>query len=124
MMQNVIGLNGLITYTSPSSTYINSTAPSAGLVRYMNSTLEVYDGYVWKPVAAASTTIDFSPEVRELLDWAREKKREETELNQLCTNNTAIRDLVNEMNTMILDYQYKINMVKALIQKEASVGTS
>lgn len=124
MMQNVIGLNGLITYTSPSSTYINSTAPSAGLVRYMNSTLEVYDGYVWKPVAAASTTIDFSPEVRELLDWAREKKREETELNQLCENNTAIRDLVNEMNTMILDYQYKINMVKALIQKEASVGTS
>ena len=124
MMQNVIGLNGLITYTSPSSTYINSTAPSAGLVRYMNSTLEVYDGYVWKPVAAASTTIDFSPEVKELLDWAREKKREETELNQLCENNTAIRDLVKEMNTMVLDYQYKINMVKALIQKEASVGTN
>ena len=124
MMQNVIGLNGLITYTSPSSTYINNNVPSAGLVRYMNNTLEVYDGYVWKPVAAASTTIEFSPEVRELLDWAREKKREETELNQLCTNNTAIRDLVNEMNTMILDYQYKINMIKALIQKEASVGTS
>jgi saccharopine dehydrogenase-like NADP-dependent oxidoreductase len=49
---------------------------------------------------------------------------EEQELQALCEQHPTIKDIVQEMRTTMDNYINKIEMVKALIQKEETIGTS
>lgn len=71
--------------------YINSTAPSAGMVRYRDYTFEVYDGITWVQATANAPTIDLTYEAKEAINWAMSKKSEEDTFKQFAQNNSSIR---------------------------------
>ena len=61
-------------YTSPP--HISPGATGAGMMRWNPSMncLEVNDGNTWKQFASNHATIDLSPDIKELLEWARAQR--------------------------------------------------
>lgn len=75
-----------VTGGSSSDPYISPGAVGAGMVRYntnMNC-IEVNDGNMWKQMGMSYASIELTPEAQELLDWARKKRLEEMQLDELC----------------------------------------
>jgi len=112
---NVIG--------GPATNYINnySGAQGVGNIRFntSNQTMEVYDGMAWLTLQMGHVNVGLNAEAESLLDWARQKRNEEIELEALAQTNPTIKDLVNT----IKQKQEQISIVKTLIKKEVSVET-
>ena len=108
--------------------YINmsSNQPMVGVMSYDPSTqqMKVYDGSHWMTIGGGQATVNLSSNAISILKWAEKKMFEEQELQALCDKHPAIKDLVSEMRTNMDNYINKIEMVKALIQKEETIGTS
>jgi hypothetical protein len=79
----------------PATTYIDpySGAQSAGMMRYNGSTynIEVYDGTMWQPLQSSHASIQLDNEAIGILDWAREKRQQEMELESLSLNHPAVK---------------------------------
>ena len=91
-----------------------SNSSSAGDVRY-NATvagLEIYDGYNWKSWNPSYASVGLSPEAEELLDWAKEKRKKELEVEKLAEVNPAVQDLVAQ----IKEKQDQLEMVTTLLK--------
>lgn len=73
--------------------HINSSQPSAGMVRYKDYTFEVYDGSVWVQATANAPTIDLAHDAKEAISWALSKKREEEILLNLVQSNPTIKSV-------------------------------
>lgn len=76
--------------------------------------IKVFNGSDWLPLTGPTVTIDLSYEAQSLLDWARNKRMEEEELERLAKEHPAINDLANKVKL----YQDQIKMVKTLIKKD------
>ncbi len=83
-------------------------AQSAGLLRYNynSSEVEVYNGMSWHTLGG-DTSINFSKETVEVLEWARAKMQEEAQLKSLMARHPGLKDLND-----------KFEMMKALCQQE------
>lgn len=71
---------------APSTTYISPGSVGAGMLRYngnMNC-IEVNDGNVWKQMDTTYAQVQLDSEAEMLLDWAKKKRAEELELDELC----------------------------------------
>ncbi len=100
------------------STYIsNSSDLGVGNTRYNTALqrLEIYDGNKYIELSMPTVSVNLSPEAELLLDWAREKRNEELELERLALTNPAIKDLSDKVKL----YQDQIKMVKTLIKKDS-----
>ena len=108
--------------------YVNmsNTQPMVGMLGYDASSqnMKVYDGNGWQTLGGGSATVNLSTDAINALKWVQRKMQEEQELNALCASNPTIKDLVDQMNSDIANYQHKIAMVKALIKKEEKIATS
>lgn len=114
---------GNIYSTSPSlqvtggtvSNYINgySGAQCVGNMRYNTTSqkTEVFDGNNWISLNMGTVNIGLSDEVESLLDWARKKRNEESELERLAETNPTIKDLVDQ----IKQKKDQIKMVQTLL---------
>ena len=106
---------------NPGSTYIGnySNSPGVGNMRYnpSNQNIEVYDGSTWIILSAHHATINLSDEAVSLLEWARKKRNEELEREQLAETSPAIKDLVNQ----IKDKEEQIKIVQTLLKEEVRV---
>ena len=107
---------------NPGSTYIgnySNNAPGVGNMRYNpnSQNIEVYDGSTWIILSAHHTNINLSDEAVSLLQWARQKRDEEIEIEKLVLTNSTIKDLV----TQIKDKQEQIKVVQTLIKEEIKV---
>jgi hypothetical protein len=105
---------------NPGSTYIgNFNGTGVGNMRYNpnSQNIEVYDGSTWIILSAHHATINLSEQTVSLLEWARKKRDEEFEMEQLAQTNPAIKDLV----TQIKDKQEQIKVVQTLIKEETKV---
>ena len=76
---------------SPSSTYYQNGMPMAGMTRYYNNNLEVYDGSGWVQIGNSYATVGLTSEAEEILDWAREKRREEEAMLPLPSDHPAVK---------------------------------
>jgi hypothetical protein len=87
MIKNITGSKYItVSNNYASDPYISPGSVGAGMMRWnpnMNC-IEVNDGNTWKTMAASYPTISLSPEVEQLLDWARQKQAEEQQLDELC----------------------------------------
>lgn len=117
--------------SSGSRPYINNYTTDgashvAGDIVYDNTynKLKVYDGYGWQYIGGGDATVNLSSDAITILNWAKQKMHEEAELQILCDQSPAIKDLVHQMNVDISTYKNKIEMVKTLIKKEETIGTS
>lgn len=108
--------------------YINmsSTQPMLGALAYDASTqsLKVYDGSNWMTIGGGAATVNLSHDAITILNWAKAKMSEEAELKKLCEKHPTIKDIVDQMNIDIANYQHKIQMVKNLIKEEEKVEAS
>ena len=106
---------------NPGSTYIGnySNSPGVGNMRYnpSNQNIEVYDGSTWIILSAHHANINLSDEADSLLEWARKKRNEELEREQLAETSPAIKDLVNQ----IKDKEEQIKIVQTLLKEEVRV---
>ena len=107
---------------NPGSTYIgnySNNAPGVGNMRYNpnSQNIEVYDGSTWIILSAHHTNINLSDEAVSLLEWARQKRNEELELERLAQTSPAIKDLVNQ----IKDKEEQIKIVQTLLKEEVRV---
>ena len=108
------GRGVIVSGGSPSPTYINMSNPSAGMVRYNGNSnnIEVYDGSSWLTMQTSHTTIELDADTQMLLEWARKKRNEELEREQLAKTNPAIKDLVEQ----IKQKEDQIKMVQTLLK--------
>jgi hypothetical protein len=129
MIDYVIGGEYLnVTSNKGAQPYINKTSglPMTGAMSYDPSTqqMKVYDGSNWLTIGGGQATVNLSPNAISILKWAENKMQEEYELQRLAESNPTIKDLVDQMNNTVLDYQRKIAMVKILIKEEEKIVTS
>ncbi len=76
-------------YNAP---YIDTTKPSAGLVRYQSGNFEVYDGYSWLPMASSYPQIELDEVTQEAVQWVKQKMTEEKHMLELALKHPAIAD--------------------------------
>jgi hypothetical protein len=104
-----------ITNTS-SSTYINgySGLQGVGNMRYNTSSqnMEVFDGNNWVILNMSIPSIGLNSDAESLLDWAREKRNEELEMQVLAQEHPSIKDLVNDIENK----KDQIKMIRTLIK--------
>ena len=100
---------------SYSAPYINMSNVSAGMLRYNNQQLEVYDGSSWHQIGGngqAMISMDHSAEAA--IMWAQEKMKEEADLKELASRHPAIEDAVNK----IKDAKDELKVITALVEKQ------
>ena len=56
-----------------------------------NQRMEVFDGNNWMQLNMGSASVGLSPEAESLLDWAREKRKEELAWESLAKDNQAVK---------------------------------
>lgn len=115
MIHSIVGTTGVrVSQNSSSMPYINMSAPSAGMMRYNGSSMEVYDGSCWLTLGMGYANIELDFEVLSLLEWARKKRSEELERERLAETNPTMRDLIEQ----IKQKEEQLRIVQTLIQKE------
>lgn len=110
-------IQSLNTYSSPwlvvnhsqNKPYFPTSNLSAGMLRYnpSNNSVEVYDGSSWFTFSGHAE-VNLSPEAQQIMNWAREKMREEEELKVLMNKHPGLRDL-----------HEKFELMKALVAEDA-----
>jgi hypothetical protein len=123
MIKNITGGGKYLTVTGGSgSTYVNNYSGSQGVgnMRFNTSTqnIEIYDGANWIQMASGYSTVSMTPEAESLLDWARQKRQEEMELNELAKTNPTIADLQKQ----IKEKKEQIDIVRKLTSMEIKIG--
>ena len=129
MIDYVVGGEYLdVTSSKGAMPYVNmsNTQPMVGMLGYDASSqnMKVYDGNGWQTLGGGSATVNLSGNAVSILKWAEKKMQEEYELKALCASSPVIKDLVDQMNNSIAEYQHKIAMVKALLKEEEKIATS
>ena len=98
-------------------TPINSTYSGAGMIKFdpASQNFQVNDGMNWVNIPNDTVSIDLSYESKMALEWARRKRREELELEELAKTSPAVNDLVNQ----IKEKQNQLEMVKTLLKQQS-----
>ena len=117
MIKSIIPTGRYIQVTNAmASTYVNGNIGLQGVgnMRYNTSSqnMEVFDGNNWVMLNMAIPSIGLNGEAESLLDWARQKRLEELELQHLAQTNTAIKDLLEQVKIK----QDQIKMVQKLLK--------
>ena len=93
MIRNIVGGSGIVVSgSSYSAPYIDNTRASAGMVRYNNGNIEVYDGGSWLTMQSSSPTIELDHETQEILRWAQNRMVEEERMKALADKHPAVAD--------------------------------
>ena len=95
MITNVYSTGSYVTVSSAvGGPYVNASNPSAGMMRYHNQQVQVYDGSSWL-ATGSSANVGLSPEAEEIMAWAREKMRAEREARAMAEQYPAVADALN-----------------------------
>ena len=95
MITNVYSNSAFVTVTSAvSGPYINLGSPSAGMMRYHNQQVQVYDGSSWLAIGS-NASVGLSSEAEEIMAWAREKMQAEREARAMSEQYPAVADALN-----------------------------
>lgn len=78
---------------STSMPYIPSNAnnPIQGMIRVNNQDMQVFDGSSWVTMYNGIASVGLTPEAESLLDWARKKRDEELEWQNLAATSEAVK---------------------------------
>lgn len=84
-----IHIGGNNSFSTP---YIDSNRPSAGMMRYLNGNIEVYDGSSWLTLQSSYPQVELSGDVQEVIAWARVKMAEEKQIKELAARHSTVAD--------------------------------
>lgn len=93
MIRNITAGYGIhISGNSYNTPYIDMTRPSAGMVRYNNNNIEIYDGSTWMIMHSSYPQVELSGDVQAILNWARTKMTEEARVKELAAKHPTVAD--------------------------------
>ena len=93
---------------------VGSTGNSLiGQVRYNGSSqnLEVYDGSTWLTMGSMYPTVELSPEVQSIINWARMKMAEELRIKELAAKHPTVADALEAVKKA----EEQVRVVAALV---------
>ena len=99
MISTLTGHAGIMITGGSSTPYVNMNNPSAGMVRYNGSQMEVYDGHSWLQMASHQT-IQLDARTQELLSWADRKMKEEVDLVRRMEQHPGLKDAYEKFKIM------------------------
>jgi len=119
MIKGINGSNGVQVnggYTSWPQFYNNSSSSNntlVGQVRYNGSSqnMEVYDGISWLTLSSSYTTVELTPEVQSIVNWARTKMAEEQRLRDLAAKHPSVADALKAVKQA----EEQVRVVAALV---------
>lgn len=115
MIRNLTAGYGIhVTNNSYSTPYIDSTRPSAGMVRYINNNLEIYDGSSWMIMQSSYPQVELSGEVQMILNWARTKMAEEARVKELAAKHPTVADALEAVKQA----EEQVKIVAALVDTQ------
>jgi hypothetical protein len=85
------GINNL-PYVAP-----NNSNPMQGMIRVWGNDLQVFDGDCWIAVKSSYSTVELTPEIVDILEWAKKKKIEESKMQQLSETHPAVKIAVENL---------------------------
>ena len=98
MITNIYSSGKYITATSTvGGPYINPSNPSAGMVRYHNNQMQVYDGSSWLALGSTAS-VGLTPDAELLLDWVSKRRDEEAEARRLAEDYPAVADALGAVH--------------------------
>jgi hypothetical protein len=71
--------------------YVNNSNTSAGMVRYNNNNLEVYDGAAWLTISGSVAGVGLNGAAESAIDWAMRKMAEEEAMMELANEYPAVK---------------------------------
>ena len=93
MIRNITGGLGIhISGSVYNAPYIDTTRPSAGIVRYVGGNFEVYDGSSWLPLQSSYPTIELDNETQKIIRWAQNRMVEEERMQALAAQHPTVAD--------------------------------
>jgi len=93
MIRTITGGSGInVSGNVHNSPYIDITRASAGMVRYCNGNIEVYDGSSWLPIQSSYPQIELDAPTLEAVQWARRKMEEEKHMLALAKKYPTVAD--------------------------------
>lgn len=103
-------------YSTWPSFYNNSASSNntlVGQVRYngSNQNLEVYDGVAWLTMTGTYPTVELSPHVQAVVDWAQRKMAEETRIKELAAKHPTVADALEAVKRA----EEQVQIVAALV---------
>ena len=103
-----IHIGGNTGYSAP---YIDSTRPSAGMVRYLNNNFEIYDGNSWMTMQSSYPQVELSGQVQAVIIWAEKKMAEEYRLAELAAKHPTVADAIEAVKKA----EEQVRVVAALV---------
>ena len=87
-----------------------------GQLRYngSNQNLEVYDGNTWIIMNSTYPTIELSPHVQSVINWAQIKMNEEARIKELAAKHPTVADAIEAVKRA----EEQVRIVAALVDTE------
>lgn len=117
MIRNIVGGQGIVISGSNSNTpYIDMSRPSAGMVRYIANNIEVYDGSSWQVIQNSYPMVELSPDIHELLRWAKDKRDEEYRIKSLVKDNPTLQAAYDQ----VIKSREQLEILAALVKEHTN----
>lgn len=112
MIRNLTAGYGIyIGNNSYSTPYIDPNRPSAGMVRYLNNNLEIYDGSTWMMMQSSYPQVELSGHVQVVIQWAEKKMAEEARIKELAAKHPTVADALEAVKQA----EEQVRIVAALV---------
>lgn len=113
MINNIMPGPGInVLGSSTGLPWIDTSRPSAGLIRFNNG-FEVYDGNNWIRIDGAYPTVELDLSAQAAIRWANEKMAEEERLKELAKKNPTLKDALESLRRA----EEQVRIVAALVQE-------
>jgi hypothetical protein len=94
MINSVYNTSPYITVSNPTGPYISPGAASAGMLRYHNNLMQVYDGNAWLTMGGGSG-VGLTTEAEVAIAWALKKMTQERAAQDLAQKHPAVADALD-----------------------------
>ena len=94
MITNIYGTSPYITVSNPTGPYISPGAASAGMLRYHNNHMQVYDGNAWLTLGSASS-VGLAPIAEQAISWVLKKMDQEAAAQALAEKHPTVADALD-----------------------------
>ena len=94
MITSVYNTSPYITVSTPTGPYISPGAASAGMLRYHNNNMQVYDGNSWLTMGGGSG-VGLTTEAEVAIAWALKKMTQEAAAQALAQKHPAVADAID-----------------------------
>ena len=94
MITSIYGTSPYITVSNPTGPYISPGAASAGMLRYHNNHMEVYDGNAWLTLGGGSS-VGLSSDAEHAISWVLKKMEQERAAQDLAQKHPAVADAID-----------------------------